>query len=55
MTVYCAYLLQVDFSSDDLQDSAFSFLKEAKIAVGTDLAALMEQNGIELQYVGEST
>ncbi|GAX73151.1 hypothetical protein CEUSTIGMA_g604.t1 [Chlamydomonas eustigma] len=43
--------LPVDFSNNDLQDSAFSFLKEAKVAVGTDVAALMEQNGIELQYV----
>ncbi len=44
----------MDFSLDELQDSAFSFFKEAKSALGIDLDSIVMKNGIEIQYVGES-
>ena len=41
------------FTQNELQDSAFSFFKEANSVLGVDVPALVQKNGIELQYVGE--
>ena len=46
--------LQVGFDQNELQDSAFTFFSEANKVLGVDVPTLMQDNGIELQYVGES-
>ena len=46
--------LQVGFNQNELQDSAFTFFSEANKVLGVDVPTLMQDNGIELQYVGEA-
>ena len=45
---------QVGFGQNELQNSAFSFFKEANKVLGLDVPKLMLKNDIELQYVGET-
>ena len=43
----------MSFTENELQDSAFSFFKEANSVLGVDVPSMVLSKGIEIQYVGE--
>ena len=43
----------MSFTENELQDSAFSFFKEADAVLGIDVPSMVLSKGIEIQYVGE--
>lgn len=46
------HVTQVDFKINQLQNSAFNWMDEASAATGLDMAKVVKDRGIELQYAG---